>query len=50
MATITLTYDARNSLIRKLIDAMLTAGAKIVGDQEQTVSEKEEDMLHKTFQ
>jgi hypothetical protein len=42
MATVTLTYDARNTLIRQLIDVMLTAGAKIVGTQEKTTSEKGE--------
>ncbi len=30
MATITLTYDARNTLIKKAIDVVLLAGAKMV--------------------
>ena len=39
MATITLTYNARNTLIKQLIGAMLTAGAKIVGNKEKTAPE-----------
>jgi len=45
MATITLTYDARNSQIRQLIDVMLTAGAKIVENQEKMTSEKDEVLV-----
>ena len=45
MATITFTYDAHNSLIKQLIDVMLTAGAKIVESQEKNVSEKDEVLV-----
>ena len=41
MATLTLSYDARSLLMNKLIEAILTAGAKIVEPQAKVVSEKD---------
>ena len=42
MATITLNYDAHNSLINTLIEAIIKAGAEVSEPQEKALSEKEE--------
>jgi hypothetical protein len=44
MATITLNYNARNSQINKLIEAILTAGAKIAEPQKTVSIEKNETL------
>jgi len=45
MATLTLQYDARSSLLNTLVDAILQAGAKIIDPQEKVLSEKEKVLL-----
>jgi len=42
MATITLKYNARNVLIRQMIENILRSGAKIVEPKKEITSEKDE--------
>ena len=42
MATLTLQYDARNSLLNTLVNAMLQAGAKIVEPKTKTLSQADD--------
>jgi len=42
MATITLKYNARNSVINQMIETMLRSGAKIVEPKNEKSAEKEE--------
>ena len=48
MATITFNYNAHNSQINQLIEAIVSAGAKVV-DTKKTVSAKKNETL-KTYQ
>jgi len=42
MTTLTIQYDARNSLLKQLVEVLLTAGAKVVEPKGKNVSEKDE--------
>ena len=45
MATLTLQYDARNSLLNTLVNAMLQAGAKVVEPKKEKILSGNEDVL-----
>jgi hypothetical protein len=44
MTTITLKYDARSSLMKHLVDAMLIAGAQVVEMPKKTIVTKNETL------
>ena len=44
MTTLTLQYDARNPLMKHLVDAMLIAGAQVVSTPKNTITKKNETL------